>query len=170
MNNINWVGNRVFEQDAANRSPQTANPPQSAHAAGNERAYTAPEREEAAKIVSNERAYTAPAREEAAKIVPNERAYTAPVMEESSQRSPEEAILRSEQGPPPVFDRYYIPGYLSDNIGKMVRAEFVIGTNQYIDKSGIIREVGVNYFVLRDTFFNVDVMCDLYSVKFVTLV
>ena len=72
------------------------------------------------------------------------------------------------QGPPSPFDRNYIPGFLASNIGKKVRAEFVIGTAQYIDKSGKLIDVGTNYFVLEDAGSQTFTMCDLYSVKFVT--
>ena len=75
----------------------------------------------------------------------------------------------TQQGPPPSTERGYIPYYLASNIGKNVRAEFIIGTTQYVDKTGMISEVGINYFVLRDVNARTDVMCDLYSVKFVTV-
>lgn len=74
----------------------------------------------------------------------------------------------TEQGPPLVTDVGYIPYYLDKNIGKNVRAEFVIGT-QYVDKTGKLIEVGINYFVLDDINSRTHIMCDLYSVKFVTI-
>ena len=73
------------------------------------------------------------------------------------------------QGPPPSTEKGYIPNYLESNIGRNVRAEFIIGTSQYADKTGILKEVGINYFVLHDVNSRTDVMCDLYSVKFVTM-
>ncbi len=90
----------------------------------------------------------------------------------TAPRSPADlspAPILTEQGPPPVSDKNYIAGYLTRNIGKNVRAEFVVGTNQFVDKTGILREVGVNYFVLEDYISHARVMCDLYSVKFVTI-
>jgi hypothetical protein len=75
----------------------------------------------------------------------------------------------SRQGPPPVMNPEYIPGFLVSNIGKLVRAEFVIGTTQYIDKTGILMEVGVNFFVLQDIASQARIMCDLYSVRFVNV-
>ncbi len=79
-----------------------------------------------------------------------------------------DSSLMSQQGPPVVSDRYYIPGYLSSIIGKTIRGEFLIGNNQYLDKTGKLVEVGVNYFVLEESVSRARVMCDLYSVKFVT--
>jgi len=75
----------------------------------------------------------------------------------------------TQQGPPPATDPGFIPYYLSSNIGKSVRAEFIVGSNQYVDKTGILTEVGINYFVLSDPSTRTDTMCDLYSVKFVTI-
>ena len=74
------------------------------------------------------------------------------------------------QGAPPVTEINYIPGYLASLIGKNVKAEFVVGTNQYVEKTGMLIDVGVNYFVLLDTNTRTTIMCDLYAVKFVTAV
>lgn len=75
----------------------------------------------------------------------------------------------TQQGPPPSTAPGYIPYYLASNIGKNVRAEFIIGSNQYADKTGKLIEVGINYFVLEDVNSRTHIMCDLYSVKFVTI-
>ena len=77
--------------------------------------------------------------------------------------------LSTVQGPPPATQEGFIPYYLASNIGRPARAEFIVGASQYMDKTGVIKEVGVNYFVLHDTNARADVMCDLYSVKFVTI-
>jgi len=63
----------------------------------------------------------------------------------------------------------YIPGYLASNIGRNVRAEFILGTSQFTDKTGVLVDVGINYFVLQDINSRAYIMCDLYSVRFVTL-
>lgn len=75
----------------------------------------------------------------------------------------------NQQGPPPSTEAGFIPYYLSQNIGKNVRAEFIIGTNMFTDRTGVLKEVGINYFVLHDVNSRTDVMCDMYSVKFVTV-
>ncbi len=74
-----------------------------------------------------------------------------------------------QQGPPPVMDKHYLAGYLAANIGKNVRAEFALPGGFFIDKAGILREVGVNYFVLEDNISHARIVCDLYSVKFLTI-
>jgi len=74
-----------------------------------------------------------------------------------------------QQGPPPSSEIGYIPYYLASNIGKNIRAEFIIGSNMYADKTGVLIEVGINYFVIDDVGSRTHIMCDLYSVKFVTI-
>ncbi|MPM01385.1 hypothetical protein SDC9_47625 [bioreactor metagenome] len=71
-----------------------------------------------------------------------------------------------QQGFPPATERGYIPYYLANNMGKNVRAEFIIGSNQYSDKTGRLIEVGINYFVLEDINSRTHIMCDMYSLKF----
>jgi hypothetical protein len=71
------------------------------------------------------------------------------------------------EGPPTVMTPGYLPAYLKTIIGKRIRAEFVF-QNLYLDKTGILREVGVNYFVLEDTATHAMIMCDLYSARFIT--
>ena len=71
-------------------------------------------------------------------------------------------------GPPSVMDPGYIPGYLKTQIGKRVRAEFVF-SNLFLDKTGVLKDVGYNYFVLEEV-TGAMVMCDLYSARFVTSV
>lgn len=66
------------------------------------------------------------------------------------------------------MDYRYIAGYLKNHIGSFVKAEFVVGTSQYMDKNGTLVEVGVNYFVLEELISRHKVLCDLYSVKFIT--
>jgi len=79
----------------------------------------------------------------------------------------QETMVR--EGPPPLANAEYIPGFLARNIGKFVKAEFILGSNQYVDKTGRLMAVGVNYFVLQDNVSRAMIMCDLYSVRFVTL-
>jgi len=79
-----------------------------------------------------------------------------------------DAPINEMETPPTLADKNYIPGYLRNLIGRRIRAEFVLGTNLYLDKTGVLRDVGVNYFVLEDLISGAMIICDLYSVKFVT--
>ncbi|OQB14508.1 MAG: hypothetical protein BWY15_01017 [Firmicutes bacterium ADurb.Bin193] len=94
-------------------------------------------------------------------------AYQTPQMAPSADTETDDGTL-TQQGPPMITEPGYIPAYLARNIGKNVRAEFVIGPS-YLDKTGRLIEVGINYFVLDDFNSRTQVMCDLYSVKFVTI-
>jgi hypothetical protein len=73
------------------------------------------------------------------------------------------------QGPPAARDMNYLAGYLSQQLGRRVLAEFVVGTNSFLDKTGVLRSVGANYFVLEDFITRAMTLCDLYSVKFITV-
>jgi hypothetical protein len=69
---------------------------------------------------------------------------------------------------PTLVNQNYTQGFLRTKIGKRVRIEFLVGTNTFVDRGGILEEVGVSYVVIRDEFSGSRVMADLYSIKFVT--
>jgi len=64
--------------------------------------------------------------------------------------------------------RAYTPDYLSSQIGSLMRVEFLIG-NQTTDRIGFLREVGASFIVLESVDFAHLQMCDLYAIKFVTI-
>lgn len=76
----------------------------------------------------------------------------------------------TQSGPPLPDESLYIPGYLNRNLGRNIKAEFVVGTNQYVEKVGRLIEVGANFFVLEDENSRTHIMCDLYSAKFITVI
>lgn len=80
-----------------------------------------------------------------------------------------EADFEFEPGPPVQKDINYTQGYLKTIIGKYVKIEFLIGTSMFIDKEGILQDVGISYVVLRESGSGDLVMCDIYSIKFVTI-
>lgn len=63
----------------------------------------------------------------------------------------------------------FTPGFLRKHIGKLVRVEFLIGTNGLTDRTGILVEVGASYIVLRSIQDRNLLYCDIYSIKFVTI-
>lgn len=73
----------------------------------------------------------------------------------------------TSQAEPVLSNPGYIQAYLRSQIGRYVRVEFLLGTNLLTDKSGLLREVGINYIVLEDASRDLT-MADLYSIKFVT--
>ncbi len=64
-------------------------------------------------------------------------------------------------------DPNYLQGYLNSLIDKFIKVEFLIGTNLFIDKEGILKQVGVDYIVLEETQTGNNIIADLYSIKFV---
>ena len=63
----------------------------------------------------------------------------------------------------------YMNGYLRTHIGEMVRVEFLIGTGTLIDRTGTLLSVGANYLTIRQVQTDDIVVCDFYTIKFVTL-
>lgn len=57
---------------------------------------------------------------------------------------------------------------LESNIGRWVTAEFFVGSNSLISKSGILMAVSENYLVLYDDATGTEIACDFYSLRFVT--
>lgn len=72
-------------------------------------------------------------------------------------------------GSPVVLDTNYTQGYLRTQIGKRVRATFLLGTGTLQDRVGILKNVGISYIIIRDEYTGVDVLGDIYSIKFVDI-
>lgn len=67
-------------------------------------------------------------------------------------------------------DPQFVAGYLKTQIGRQVRVEFLIGTTgPLVDRIGTLLGVGVSYILLRPIESDDILMCDLYSIKFVTI-
>lgn len=71
--------------------------------------------------------------------------------------------------PPIVDDINYVQGFLRKNIGSRVKVDFLIGTTNTEDRIGDLVEVGISYIVLKDINNKNLIMCDMYSIKFVTI-
>ena len=57
---------------------------------------------------------------------------------------------------------------LQENVGKFVIVEFLIGTGSLTSRQGMLYYVGAQFLVLYDEFEARFVVCDIFSVKFVT--
>ena len=72
----------------------------------------------------------------------------------------------------PSFDTLALQGsmqqILSENLGSYVDVEFLIGTQSIQTVSGLLYSVGVAFIVLYDDLNLVYIVCDLFSIKFVT--
>ncbi|HEY9062360.1 MAG TPA: hypothetical protein VIO64_17955 [Pseudobacteroides sp.] len=72
--------------------------------------------------------------------------------------------------PSTVQSTMFTPGFLTTQIGKLMRVEFLIGTNgPLIDRVGTLIAVGASYILLRPTGSDDVLLCDIYSIKFVTI-
>ena len=80
-------------------------------------------------------------------------------------------IDASEQGgwPETLRNPIYTPAFLREQIGKLMRVEFLIGTNNLVDRIGVLEDVGASYILLRSFENDSLVYCDIYSIKFITI-
>lgn len=62
----------------------------------------------------------------------------------------------------------FLNGFMRSQIGRRVRVEFLIGTNTFTDKSGMLIGVGANYILLREANSDDLLACDFFNIKFVT--
>ena len=96
--------------------------------------------------------------------------YPTPPMRCSTQSIPGKTgstDLDEDQVPPVMSGANYSYGWLIRQLGKYIKVEFLIGSNMLIDREGILKEVGVNYIILKESGTKDDLMCDMYSIKFV---
>lgn len=75
----------------------------------------------------------------------------------------------NENTPEILTNPIYTPAFLRQQIGKLMRVEFLIGTNNLVDRIGILEDVGASYILLRSFENDSLVYCDIYSIKFITI-
>ena len=75
----------------------------------------------------------------------------------------------NENTPEILTNSIYTPAFLRENIGKLMRVEFLIGTNTLTDRIGILEDVGASYIILRSIESSVRTYADIYSIKFITI-
>ncbi len=72
--------------------------------------------------------------------------------------------------PETLTNTIYTPAFLKQHIGKLMRVEFLIGTNFFEDRIGILVDVGASYIVLRPVEAQNNLLyCDIYSIKFISI-
>lgn len=71
--------------------------------------------------------------------------------------------------PPVITSPKYLQGYLRTKIGEYMIVNFLLGTGTFVDKDGVLKDVGVDHIVLRDVKTGDDIIADLYSIKFVEI-
>lgn len=98
----------------------------------------------------------------------NNRGVT-PVQNQLTSFNETQDLFVAAPGSPRELGTEYTQGYLKTIIGKRVTVTFLLGTSSLTDRSGILTQVGISYIILRQTQTNTDVLCDLYSIKFVNI-
>jgi len=63
----------------------------------------------------------------------------------------------------------YTPAFLRQQIGKLMRVEFLIGTNNMTDRIGFLEDVGASYILLRSFEGDSLIYADIYAIKFITI-
>ena len=84
--------------------------------------------------------------------------------------------LRPEESPeavgaPQTAEEAYLGSFqavLEDNLGYFVVIEFLIGTNGLTEKEGVLYAVGNNFDTLYEQETDRYIVCDMFSIKFVT--
>ena len=71
--------------------------------------------------------------------------------------------------PETLAEPIYTPGYLRTQIGRLMRVEFLIG-NSTTDRVGVLSAVGASYIILNSLEQQSRIVCDLFSIKFVTII
>ena len=69
--------------------------------------------------------------------------------------------------PMTVESLQYLNGFMRTQIGRMVRVEFLIGTNTLVDKTGTLLAVGANYILINEANTDDILACDFYNIKFI---
>ena len=82
----------------------------------------------------------------------------------TNEKETRQHVITNSNSPEILTNNIYTPAFLREQIGKLMRVEFLIGTN-----NGILEDVGASYILLRALESNTTVYADIYSIKFVTI-
>ena len=83
----------------------------------------------------------------------------------NNERENNRQVEINQNSPEILTNPIYTPGFLREQIGKLMRVEFLIGTNNLVDRIGILQDVGTSYILLRSFENDSLVYCDIYSIK-----
>ena len=108
-----------------------------------------------------------PSAVQAEELRQNPRAIPAPA-QSVDVLSPSAGAASLSALPENITNPIFTPGYLQTQIGKGVHVEFYIGGNKS-ERTGILVQVGTDYLVLASPERGNHTVCDLNSVKFVTV-
>ena len=89
--------------------------------------------------------------------------------EPKQEKRDERNVSINQNSPEILTNPIYTPAFLREQIGRLMRVEFLIGTNNMTDRIGILEDVGASYILLRSFENDSLVYCDIYSIKFITI-
>ncbi len=89
--------------------------------------------------------------------------------EEKQEKTENRQVQINQNSPEIMTNLIYTPAFLREQIGRLMRVEFLIGTNNLVDRIGILEDVGASYILLRSFENDSLVYCDIYSIKFITI-
>jgi len=90
-------------------------------------------------------------------------------VEEKQEQTEDRNVQINQNSPEILTNNIYTPAFLREQIGKLMRVEFLIGTNNLTDRIGVLEDVGASYILLRSVESDNLIYCDIYSIKFVTI-
>ena len=86
------------------------------------------------------------------------------IKEERIEREP-----RRNEMPEILTNPIYTPAFLKEHIGRLMQVEFLIGTNNMVDRVGFLEDVGASYILLRSFEGDSLIYADIYAIKFITI-
>ena len=89
--------------------------------------------------------------------------------EQRQEKIQDRNVNMNQNSPEILTNTIYTPAFLRQQIGRLMRVEFLIGTNNMTDRIGILEDVGASYILLRSFENDSLVYCDIYSIKFITI-
>lgn len=93
----------------------------------------------------------------------------ADMTDEVQTQSMSGGVQINQNSPEILTNTIYTPAFLREQIGKLMRVEFLIGTNNLTDRIGILEDVGASYILLRSIESDNLIYCDIYAIKFITI-
>ena len=91
------------------------------------------------------------------------------VEEKKDEKREDRNVQINPNSPEILTNNIYTPAFLREQIGKLMRVEFLIGTTNLTDRIGILEDVGASYILLRSIESDNLIYCDIYSIKFITI-
>ena len=95
------------------------------------------------------------------------------IAEENNSTNREKVELNrqtnQDEMPEVLTNPIYTPGFLRQQIGKLMQVQFLIGTDNIVDRIGFLEDVGASYILLRSFEGDSLIYADLYAIKFITI-